>query len=282
MQLIDVCPVIRYARLHRNCGYTELRRCYDCRLFVFSQGEAEISANGRIYSFSKGTAIFLPPGTEYCFIADKNEGVVFYALDFDLTSEYAELTESRRTPSTADFDESAVLLTRAPAELSEIVPFYRVGANTEALLSEICALFLRRTPLYSERASGLLKTVLAALSASRGDKPDGICERVLGYLYENYTVPELSNSEIAAAFGYHPYHLGSIIKEKTGKSIHRHLLEFRLSVAADMLFTTDLAVNDIFWRCGFGSVSHFIKAFGDFYGTTPTRYRKSRADSINL
>lgn len=277
MKPIDICPFVRYARLHKKIGYTEPHRCYDCRLFVFLKGEGTLSAGEQSFTFSKGNAIFLPPGSVYRFVPSESDiPTSLYALDFDLTSDYAHLSESRRTPELVMFDESAILETDSPSELSEPRMFFGRLPEIEGSLSEICTLLLRRTPMFAERASGLLKDVLAKLLASGNEREDGLCERVLAFIYENYRSPELSNAVIASHFGYHPYHLGSIVKSKTGKTLHRHLLEYRLAVSADMLVTGECDVSEIFWQCGFSSASHYIKAFGDYFGTTPMRYRKTQ------
>ena len=97
----------------------------------------------------------------------------------------------------------------------------------------------------------------------------------MNYIYKNYANQELSNSFIANVFNYHPYHLNQIMKEATGKSLHRHLTETRLRFAKNYLLTSQFSIEEVTWKSGFSSTSYFIKAFKDSVGMTPKKYRQA-------
>lgn len=97
----------------------------------------------------------------------------------------------------------------------------------------------------------------------------------MNYIYKNYANQELSNSFIANVFNYHPYHLNQIMKEATGKSLHRHLTETRLRFAKNYLLTSQFSIEEVTWKSGFSSTSYFIKVFKDSVGMTPKKYRQA-------
>lgn len=58
-----------------------------------------------------------------------------------------------------------------------------------------------------------------------------------------------------------------------GRSPAEEIRSVKLKRARDLLTTTDLALADVAARCGFGSVSYFVRAFREAFGQTPARYR---------
>jgi AraC-like DNA-binding protein len=85
-------------------------------------------------------------------------------------------------------------------------------------------------------------------------------------------------AEISRAVGASPSHLAATFKQAERTTIHRYLVNLRLSRAASSLAGCDdltlLALN-----LGFASQSHFSNAFRRWAGCTPGAYRaRLRAD----
>ena len=134
-------------------------------------------------------------------------------------------------------------------------------------------------PFYKETASAYLKLCLMEfINKNPDNKSSTLANDVMKYVYENYSSPDLTNNHIAEVFGYHPYYLNNIIKTETGKTLHQQIVDYRLSVATNYLVASEMDVNTISWKSGFGTVSYFIKTFKEKMGTTPHRYRKEHSD----
>lgn len=58
-----------------------------------------------------------------------------------------------------------------------------------------------------------------------------------------------------------------------GRSPAEEIRSVKLKHARELVTTTDLALADVAARCGFGSVSYFVRAFREAFGQTPARYR---------
>lgn len=84
------------------------------------------------------------------------------------------------------------------------------------------------------------------------------------HLTEDLTVELLSEK-----FYLSRYHLMRRFHEETGTTIHAYISDRRLMLARDLI-EQGMAATDACFRCGFGSYSSFSRAYGKFFGTTPT------------
>ncbi|MEM6315636.1 MAG: helix-turn-helix domain-containing protein, partial [Planctomycetota bacterium] len=67
-------------------------------------------------------------------------------------------------------------------------------------------------------------------------------------------------------------------REATGMTPHEALIRFRIERAAHLLATTDVNVQAVAERCGFGLGHQLAAAFRRQRGVTPTRFRKQLAE----
>ena len=81
-------------------------------------------------------------------------------------------------------------------------------------------------------------------------------------------------ADLAAQVGLSASHFARCFKEETGKSPHAYVLERRVERAKRLLRTTDTAIADIAFECGFSSQSHLTTIFRQIADITPGRYRK--------
>ena len=275
MKLSDLNPFIRYARAHRVAFrlQRDFSVCYDCRVFFFDNVSGSIVINGQVYELHNKSVLFLPPKTVYKFNILFKENATVIILDFDLTNENEHLQASLGTATVHTFDPNAVPPYALPEELHS--PIVRVLPQAEHMLMQSVENFLFKNSCYREVSSALLKLCLLEMIRQKPSaEQTDICKAVLTYVHKNYSNSSLSNKEIAAKFGYHPDHLSTLIKQETGKSLHRYLINYRLQIAKNYLLTTQYDISEIAWRCGFCTPAYFIKLFRENTGTTPRSYRK--------
>ena len=75
--------------------------------------------------------------------------------------------------------------------------------------------------------------------------------------------------------------LARLIKEATGKSPIRYILEQRLTKSCNDLATTDMSISEIAEKYGFADDNYFIRAFKKQYGISPLQFRKARANTVD-
>ena len=79
--------------------------------------------------------------------------------------------------------------------------------------------------------------------------------------------------EIADACGLSPYHFSRSFKIATGYSPFQWITQRKVSLAKDLLQSSNLTIGEIAQRYAFGSPSDFTRTFKKVVGLTPARYR---------
>ncbi|WP_162611228.1 helix-turn-helix transcriptional regulator [Lachnoclostridium sp. An76] len=100
--------------------------------------------------------------------------------------------------------------------------------------------------------------------------------KALQFIRLNYPDPELSVARIADHMGISRSHLYRIFDSVSHQSIQDCILSFRLKKAAALLKNSAAAIGEIAQSCGFSNQSHFTSIFKQYYGETPSSYRKDK------
>lgn len=86
---------------------------------------------------------------------------------------------------------------------------------------------------------------------------------------------ELSTKDIAAHLNVTPNHLSSRFRTEVGMTITDHIRAQRMDMAAELLHTTTLSVQEIAGTVGIDDAGYFSRQFRRSYGTSPVQYRAS-------
>ena len=278
MNLAHLNPFVRYAAMHsvRMHGSKYVAVCYDCRIVFSVNATGMLQIGNEKYNISNNTVVFLPAGTHYRFFFDKEKDSKTIFINADITSEYSHLEKSLGTAVEERFEPEKVLKNDAFPELS--YPIIKSIPEIYPPLFKIAENFLNKPQFYREESSALLKICLIELiKRTKENKYSHLCEEVMDYIKENYQNPVFTNEEIAEKFSYHPYHLSKIMKEETGKSLHKCLMDYRLRAAKNLLSTTDISIEDVAIKTGFSQTSYFVKCFREKTGMTPRKYRSVKS-----
>ncbi len=100
-------------------------------------------------------------------------------------------------------------------------------------------------------------------------------KKIISYMKKHY-MHSFSIEDIAKDIGISRTECFRCFKRFTSKTPMEYILEFRLSIAANMLTSTDDTVLEICTKCGFSNASYFGKRFREQYNVTPVEYRKQR------
>jgi len=98
-------------------------------------------------------------------------------------------------------------------------------------------------------------------------------ETVLRYIDENYS-ENISLKKASAIMKLNYHYFCRLFKTATGKTFVEYINFVRVSVAENLLLTTDKTITDIFFETGFSSSSHFSKIFKSIKGFSPSNYRQ--------
>ena len=88
---------------------------------------------------------------------------------------------------------------------------------------------------------------------------------------------DLSATTLAARFPVSERHLARLFLGELGVTPGRFIRRTRTEAAAHLLVTTDLTVQVIASRCGFGTAEALRQAFSGIYGVSPSHYRSTQS-----
>ncbi len=94
------------------------------------------------------------------------------------------------------------------------------------------------------------------------------CDYIEAHLEEKLTI-----SELAGRVGYTDYYLSRKFKSETGMSINDYIKNARIRRAMNLMATTDLTIQEISDRLGFGARSFFAETFRQIVGVPPAQWR---------
>lgn len=273
MNFSDINPRIRFASKIHFYGKGQNVSAYDHRFFFTLDGCGKVNVDGQDFSVCSGDAFLWQSGTVYNFSAENELKMV--SINFDYTfsvfdekslfpPEPIEIFKKEKIFEHVVFDDSPVLNTPVKVTLPAL----------KGKLDTIISAFSQKKIFYIERCSALFKDMLVdVLQCGMGADVLGKVEQAIEFIESNYQ-NGITNEDIAAAAGYHPYHLSKLMLSCTGKTLHRYLLEYRLDRAREFLSDKQKSIAAIAKDCGFCSPYHMSNAFKAEYGITPAKYRK--------
>ena len=146
---------------------------------------------------------------------------------------------------------------------------------------ELTALY-ERIPTVSAVRLAAVENILAILVKSFWE--DGLisCRRsMLSVRVENYISDHLADKisvdELLREFSLSRGGLYRLFREEFGTSVNEYIMTMRMERAEKMLTETDASVSDVAASVGYSDYNYFIRAFKKRNGTSPLKYRRSRA-----
>ena len=270
MTLAGLNPFVRSAGIYEVINNQNECVAYDARLIYNVSGDLTVVTNGdNKVHLSFGNMLYIPAGTRY-----KIRGQYFMAaiFAFDLTGDFSD-SEERIYPTVPEkFDMEKCHAVNIP-------PFDRVlfSADMDAERERIIHLASIATSeegLWREVVSAELKLLLLKLceTVSENALPSRMVEALDAYIRENVG-DEISNTEIGAIFGYHPFYVSKVLKDKKGITLRQYIISYRLKAAKKLLETTKKSIAEIAEETGFKDASYFTKTFRISLGMTPKEWR---------
>ena len=270
MEFSKLNPYIRAVGVYETIAKSEECRAYDSKVIYMISGDISVSIeDGKPFHLSVGNLLFIPAGVRY-----RLKGQYFKAavVCFDPTDEWAHLSERIPPVAPEHFDGSK-------CHIGDFSPFDRV-LKVDDMESE-CDSFIKMDDLatsaqgeWRAAVSALLKLVLLKIAESVSETalPSSMVEALDAYIREN-CADEISNTEIGAIFGYHPFYVSRVLKEKKGITLRQYIISYRLKAAKRMLEHTKMSMSEIAEETGFTDASYFTKTFRQAFGVTPKEWR---------
>ena len=264
-------PYIRSASLYEKPSKGEECIGYDARIIYMVSGDITAVVDGeKLGHLSPGHFLYIPSGIPYKLKSKYMRAVV---IAFDLTDTEPEIAE-RITPALPEnFDKALCRCAQSEAPFNKYIHLEDMEGERDAFI-RMANIFTSAEGEYRAQISAMLKLVLlkAAETADEHSLPARMVEEFDSYIRENCS-DEISNTEIGAIFGYHPFYISKLLKDKKGITLRQYIISYRLKLAKRMLELTDKSAAEIAEVCGFTDASYFAKTFKSAFGETPKEYR---------
>ncbi len=275
MNLSKLNPYVRSAGIVDVVRRSDECIAYDARIFYMISGEANLTLEGKKTKLSSGNLIYLPAGTKYKF---KTGRFLMAVISFDLTADFSE-TEAPKPVTPDNFDDSFI-------HKCDIPPFDKTVRLEDAddereNFTEIAEIATSAEGEWRAEISAMLKLILIRLAAITDATalPPRMVKNLDTYIRENRR-DEISNTEIGAIFGYHPFYVSNKLKECKGVTLRQYIINYRMKLAKRLLELTDKSVGEIAEEAGFKDASYFTKSFKGSFGMTPKEYRNKFKDDF--
>jgi AraC-like DNA-binding protein len=276
MELTKLNPRVRSAILYDRVGRSDERVAYDCRLIYMISGDLTVTVGkDKPSHLGAGDLLFIPAGTTYKL---KGKYVRFATFSFDLTHDFPEDCDKPVTPAEFAADKCRVADDSAPFD--KVISLS--GMESErAVIEKMCHSFVSAEGAYLAEASARLKLLLLGVAECSDEHalPTRMVETLDEYIRDNVG-EEISNTEIAAMFGYHPFYVSNVLKAAKGQTLRQYIISYRLKLAASMLAYSERSISEIADACGFTDASYFTKTFRQGFGETPKEYRNRFKDEL--
>jgi AraC-like DNA-binding protein len=250
-------------------------------LTYFERGGGSIRVGGRQWRVETGDVYVVAPG-EVVGVGDDASGLgeaegwaVFFPLEVFGSQAPGDFLSWRAHPLLFPFVRGA-----AGGAQRLTVPTAERPAWSErfaALDREL----QRRQDGYREAVLAYLTLLLVEASRLAVDvagdlrlSDEPLLAAVFGVIEERYREP-LSLSDVARAVSLTPGHLTTVVGRKTGRTVQQWIVERRMAEARRLLVETDLGVEEVGRRVGYGDPGYFVRSFRRAHGTTPLGWRRA-------
>lgn len=103
---------------------------------------------------------------------------------------------------------------------------------------------------------------------------DPVVMQAIRLMEDNLEAP-LAPDEIAEAVGLTPRRLERLFRRKLDDSPMRYYLKIRLQAARNLLFYSDVPIQNIALSCGFSGAEVFSRSFKSHFGQSPRQFRSN-------
>lgn len=279
MDLIKFNPVIRSVSLYEKINKTDECRAYDCRVIYMVSGDVSAVVGGeKLGHMGPGHLLYIPAGVPYKLKSKYLRAVV---VSFDMTSDSYGTLERISPVATAEFDAALCHDADIEAPFDKFLHLEDMESERDTFIN-MANIFTSAEGSYRARASAMFKLIMLKIAETVDEQalPARMVEELDSYIRDNCT-DEISNTEIGAIFGYHPFYVSKMLKDRKGMTLRQYIIAYRLKAAKKMLELTDKSAAEIAEACGFTDASYFAKTFKASFGETPKEYRnKFKEDYI--
>ena len=239
-------------------------------LHYISYGYGTLIADGTEYSITPGTLFMTGPWIAHEQVSLASDPMTEYCIYFQIEP----LGKDKSSSFVKIFLKYLFWLGTADTGIHEVMKqifaeLESANADSELMLQALLQQLLLLVVRHYERDS-VNENTLASSASAKNDLTYLIIEEAFLYDYRDLTLESLA----------HQVNLGKrqterLLQKHYSKTFLQKRTEARMSAACLLLSESNKSVAGIADELGYSSAEHFTNAFRQFYGMTPSVYRKN-------
>lgn len=124
------------------------------------------------------------------------------------------------------------------------------------------------------RIQDMLGGLCETIRTLQQDKNRDFNQKILMYVSDHFTSPEISLKQLSDVFGLSIYSLSKLYKEIAGIGFREHIVALRMELARSLVVTTNKSLRAIAEETGIENPDYLTKLFKMHYGVTPSQMRQ--------
>ena len=248
----------------------------EMEIIYIKKGRGIVNVDFKEYHVSALTLVFILPGQLHSIEQYEDETMEYENIIFD----YSMLLSKKKDSVYEDFLKP---LTHGkitvPTVFSQVYPYFTDLVSPIDACDEICKTKPQGYQLFIKsmlfQFFFILDNRCRNLTTPKNNrKAIDKMKIILKYVENNYA-NKITISEIADVIGFSESHFMRYFKETMGTSFIEYLKDYRLTMAARLLQSSEDSILNISAEVGFDNLSYFNRSFKARYGSTPRQYRKN-------
>ena len=243
-----------------------------CKILLLVSGQGNYFVDGKRYQLSSGDIVLI--GSHSVHKPDFSEDAAYERIIIYVSPEYLQKMSTPDCSLLSVFSGEKSHVLRLKEQRRKAV-FALASALEQDLGSDAFG-----SPVLSQ---AYLLQLLVELGRSMADSPASLHRpsmtenrrvlEIMDYLDRNIA-EDIDIDRLAEAFFISKYYMMRLFQREVGTTIYAYLTQRRLMRARELM-DAGMRATESCYACGFHSYSSFTRAYGKYYGTTPT----GRADT---
>ncbi|POP31582.1 AraC family transcriptional regulator [Lactonifactor longoviformis] len=239
------------------------RESFDSFLIMYiRKGSCTVCSDSGIYRAEEGQVVLLDCYQSHAYYSEEEWEVLWLHFDGPMSRKYFEMIAEKECsvitlPNPVKFE----------AELNRLYQLFHKGENIKEIVMSGYIMKL------------LTELVLAQEAAIGNSQFSGVIEESMAYIREHLCEEGLSLERLSSNVNLSLYYFTRLFKRETGFTPHEYIILSRINNAKFLLWSTQVPVKEICFRCGFYSESAFCNTFKKWEGMTPRQFRMKNKTS---
>ncbi|WP_164689986.1 response regulator transcription factor [Luxibacter massiliensis] len=150
---------------------------------------------------------------------------------------------------------------------------YKVPANLDCSISDFISAMLEEEYTCDRLKEAVIHYGSQCISLKKIQPSDvTYCKKIMAYIDEHYSNPDLTVSSIARYFQMNASYLGAVFKNVRDQSILQYITRVRMDAAKKLLITREYLVSEVAAAVGYSDVFYFSKLFKKNFGCPPKEF----------